>query len=134
MCATLGPALVGELLRQTMARNASLLGANLTDFNPEALSVGIENLYGMVQKQALIVSMKEIYGWLLMAAIITLALILVNANRVRPFAIFPKWSKIRRAIKHIVRTDSKRCDFYSVGVKFRGFYLNLHLIASIIWK
>lgn len=53
MCAILGPALVGELLRQTMARNASLLGANLTDFNPEALSVGIENLYGMVQNRRL---------------------------------------------------------------------------------
>lgn len=40
-----------------------------------------------------------------MAAVIFLALILVNANAVRPFAIFPKWSSIRRVIKHIVRTD-----------------------------
>ena len=66
---------------------------------------GFGQLYGMIQKQALIVSMKEIYGWLLMAAVIFLALILVNANAVRPFAIFPKWSSIRRVIKHIVRTD-----------------------------
>lgn len=33
--ATLGPALIGEFLRHTMARNASLLGSNIVDFNPD---------------------------------------------------------------------------------------------------
>ena len=105
MGATLGPALIGELLRHTMARNSALLGADMTATNPDMIHCGFGQLYGMIQKQALIVSMKEIYGWLLMAAVIFLALILVNANAVRPFAIFPKWSSIRRVIKHIVRTD-----------------------------
>lgn len=105
MGATLGPALIGELLRHTMARNSALLGADMTASNPDMIHSGFGQLYGMIQKQALIVSMKEIYGWLLMAAVIFLALILVNANAVRPFAIFPKWSSVRRVIKHIVRTD-----------------------------
>ena len=105
MGATLGPALIGELLRHTMARNSALLSADMTATNPDMIHSGFSQLYGMIQKQALIVSMKEIYGWLLMAAVIFLALILVNANAVRPFAIFPKWSSVRRVIKHIVRTD-----------------------------
>ena len=63
-------------------------------------------LYGMVQTQALVVSMKEIYGWLLIIALISLTVILVSYGPVRPFAIFPKWSTIRRAIRHLVRTTS----------------------------
>lgn len=49
--------------------------------------------------------MKEIYGWLLIVALTSLLVILVSYSSVRPFAIFPKWSNVRRVIKHIVRTD-----------------------------
>lgn len=106
MGATFGPAVIGEFLRHVMAKNASLLGANLTDFNPEAMHMPFTQLYGMVQTQALVVSMKEIYGWLLIIALISLTVILVSYGPVRPFAIFPKWSTIRRAIRHLVRTTS----------------------------
>lgn len=104
MGATFGPAVIGEFLRHVMAKNASLLGANLTDFNPEAMHMPFAQLYGMVQTQALVVSMKEIYGWLFIMALVSLTVILVSYGPVRPFAIFPKWSTIRRAIRHLVRT------------------------------
>lgn len=107
MGATFGPAVIGEFLRHVMAKNASLLGANLTDFNPEAMHMPFAQLYGMVQTQALVVSMKEIYGWLLIVALVSLTVILVSYGPVRPFAIFPKWSTIRRAIRHIVRTTPR---------------------------
>lgn len=97
--ATLGPALIGEFLRHVMAKNAALLGANITEFNPQAAHTSIEKLYGMVQKQALVVSMKEIYGWLLIAAFASLLIILLRYNGVRPWAIFPKWRKIRRMLR-----------------------------------
>ncbi|MDE5701977.1 MAG: hypothetical protein K2I15_06160, partial [Bacteroides sp.] len=61
--------------------------------------------YGMVQVQALVVSMKEIYGWLLIVALVALLVILCGRETVRPFAIFPKWSTIRRGVKHVVRTS-----------------------------
>lgn len=98
MGATLGPALIGEFLRHVMAKNAALLGANITDFNPQAAHTSIEQLYGMAQKLALVVSMKEIYGWLLIAALASLLIILLSYNGVRPWAIFPKWRKIRRML------------------------------------
>ena len=106
MGATLGPALVGEMLRHTTARNASLLSARLVDFNPVVAHIPLGQLYGAVQIQALVVSMKEIYGWLLIAALVSLLLILVGYGPVRPWAIFPKWSTLRRGIKHIIRTSS----------------------------
>lgn len=114
MGACFGPAIVGEFLRHTMAKNAALLGTGIVDFNPAVQHTPVEQLYGLVQTQALIVSMKEIYGWLLIAGIVSLLLILVSYSSVRPFAIFPKWSTVRRVIKHIVRTDREMSDASAV--------------------
>lgn len=104
MGATLGPAIIGEWLQHTMARNAALLGANIVDFNPDIVYGAIGEYCGRVQMQALIVSMKEIYGWLLIVALVALSTILLSYGNIRPFAIFPKWSTIRRGLKHMART------------------------------
>ena len=104
MGAALGPAIIGELLRHTMAKNASLLGAAMTSVNTEAVAMPFGKLYGIIQVQALVVSMKEIYGWLLIAAICSILIIIIGRWPTRPFAIFPKWSTVRRILKHIVRT------------------------------
>lgn len=103
MGATLGPAIIGEALRRTMAKNTALIGASLTDFNPDTSHIPLGSLYGMVQQQALVVSMKEIYGWLLMIAIISIIVIAVSYGPIRPSAIFPKWRTIRKGIRHLVR-------------------------------
>ncbi len=65
-------------------------------------------MMGAVQVQALIVAMKEIYGWLLIIAIVALAAVILHPGRVRPFAIFPKWSTIRRKLRHGVRLFTLR--------------------------
>lgn len=101
--ATLGPALIGELLEHTMAKNVAMLSSAITNVNSDALQVPLTQLYGLVQTQALVVSMKEIYGWLLIAALTFLAVILVSYRTLRPFAIFPKWSSIRRVIRRAAR-------------------------------
>lgn len=104
MGATLGPAIIGEWLSHTVARNASLLGSDLVPSNAAAARVPFGELFGMVQVQALAVSMKEIYGWLLIGALLVLVLILAGYGPARPWAIFPKWSTIRRRIRHLART------------------------------
>lgn len=107
MSATFGPAVVGEFLRHVMAKNASLIGSVMTASNPDATRVPVGELYGMVQLQALVVSMKEIYGWLLMMALVALLVILVSYAPLRPWAIFPKWKTIRRTIRRMVRFDAR---------------------------
>lgn len=107
MSATFGPAVVGEFLRHVMAKNASLIGSVMTASNPDATRVPVGELYGMVQLQALVVSMKEIYGWLLMMALVALLVILVSYAPLRPWAIFPKWKTIRRIIRRMVRLDAR---------------------------
>lgn len=107
MGATLGPAIIGEFMRHTMAKNASLLGSAITDFNPDTAHVPLGQLYGLVQTQALIVSMKEIYGWLLIIAIFSLMIILVSYGPLRPAAFFPKWKTVRRTFRRIVRLEEQ---------------------------
>lgn len=105
MGATLGPALIGEWLSHVTARNMVLIGSAFTNTS-DVLSVNsFERLYGLVSRQALIVSMKEIYGWLLIAAIAMLIILALSYSNVRPFAIFPKWSSIRRSIRRLVRFE-----------------------------
>lgn len=105
MGATFGPAVIGELLRHTVAKNAALLGAGMTDFNPAIGHIPFGQLYGQLQVQALAVSIKEIYGLLLMIALVSLFLILLTYSHIRPNAIFPKWRTIRRLFRHVVKTQ-----------------------------
>lgn len=108
--ATLGPAIVGEMLSRTVAKNASLLSAALTDFNSDTAHIPLTELYGLVQRQALVVSMKEIFGWLLIIGIFSLLLILVSYSAVRPAAFFPKWRTVRRVLRHLVRLEKREED------------------------
>lgn len=103
MGATLGPAIIGEFLRHCMAKNSALIGSAMTDTNMVATTMPLGELYGTVQLQALVVSMKEIYGWLTIAAIISLTVIIVGYGPVRPSVIFPKWRTIRKLIRSSVR-------------------------------
>lgn len=107
MGATFGPAVIGEFLRHTLAKNAAFLGSSLTDMNPDIVHAPLGQLFGLVQMQALIVSMKEIYGWLLIVGLVSLVLILVSYSPVRPWAIFPKWKTIRRILRKLVRSEER---------------------------
>ncbi len=107
MGATFGPAVIGEFLRHTLAKNAAFLGSSITDVSPDIVHAPLGQLFGLVQMQALIVSMKEIYGWLLIVGLVSLVLILVSYSPVRPWAIFPKWKTIRRILRKLVRSEER---------------------------
>ena len=107
MGATFGPALIGEILRYTIAKNASILAAPFTDANPASLHIPLGELMGIVGQQALVVSMKEIYGLLLILGIGSFVIILLSFSSVRPWAIFPKWRSIRRSIKHLSKREAE---------------------------
>lgn len=106
MGATFGPAVIGEFLQHVMAKNYSLISARMVDSNPDLLHIPFGQLYGMVQQQALVVSMKEIYGWLLIAGLTSLLIIAVSYGPLRPSAIFPKWRRIRKIFKHEALVES----------------------------
>lgn len=80
MGATFGPALIGEFLSRTMAKNSAFISSVFTDSNTAVQSMKFEEIFGLVQTQALVVSMKEIYGWLLIAAIIFFVIIIASSR------------------------------------------------------
>lgn len=100
--ATFAPAIIKEVLQHTMAKNASLIGAPMTDFNPDAAHLPLNGLMGTVQQQAFAVSAKEIFGWLLIVALVCLLLLLASWSPIRPRAIFPSWSRLRYIVKKAV--------------------------------
>lgn len=85
MGATLGPAIVGEWFSRVLARDI--------------------NAQGIAPLDAMVLSMKEIYGWLLIGALFFLLILAVSYGQLRPFAIFPKWRTIRRAIRRVARME-----------------------------
>ncbi|MCM1021740.1 MAG: hypothetical protein NC343_05735 [Muribaculum sp.] len=101
MSATFGPALIGEFLHHTVVKNAAMLSSAVVDFNVQSAQMPLDRLYEIVQKQALVVSMKEIYGWLLIIGVISLTVILVSYSSLRPMAIFPKWRTIRKTMRRL---------------------------------
>lgn len=107
MGACFGPAIVGEWFEHTMAKNTSFISSTMTDVDPLVGHVSLGQLYGIVQSQALIVSMKEIYGWLLIVAIISTIGVILHKGNLRPFALMPKWSTVRRVLKHDARSYFK---------------------------
>lgn len=100
----IGPAILGEIFEHTMVKNAMLIGSKMTAVNTIATHIPHGQLYGIVQQHAMIVSMKEIFGWLLMIAILMIVMLLVvSSGTFRPSAIHPKWSTIRKGIKNSLK-------------------------------
>lgn len=107
MPAVFATAVIGEWFNHVMARNASLLGVRATGaaILPDVLGSNFDfpALYGAIQRQALLVSMKEIFGWLLIGGIFFFIGIVLSHFPMRPNAIFPTWKRIR----HLLRRSSR---------------------------
>lgn len=75
---------------------------------PQALTINgfTGAVMGATLGLALVVSMKEIYGWLLIGALTFLTVILVSYGPLRPFAIFPKWRTIRKSVRRLARLEA----------------------------
>ena len=98
---SMGSAVMGEIMQYTMTKNAMLLSSEIVATNASISFIPIEKLYGMVWHHSLIVSIKEVYGWLLIIAIALISMLLmVSSGMIRPSAIHPKWSTIRKEFKN----------------------------------
>lgn len=103
-------ALIGEvflkyLFNIAMKKNMMLLGTNLDNVNPVTTQIPAGSLFGSLQQQAMLVSMKEIYGWLCIMGIFCLLAFLLRESSLRPKSLHPKFSTIRRFVKHQLKMD-----------------------------
>ncbi len=105
----LGTAVLGHALSWTVKKNTILLSTSLDRVHPVAGEIPLPGLYGLVQQQALLVSMKELYGWLILMVLCCLGLFLLSESSIRPLrVIHPSYRAIRRFVKHELRMDKKQ--------------------------
>lgn len=97
----IGTAIVGRALKIVMARNSMLLSERLDSVELSSLHVPVGELYGAVQVQALLESMKEIYGWLLFIAVLCLIGLMLRYSGIRPNRVIePTYRTIYKFIRH----------------------------------
>ena len=82
-----------------------LLGANLDNVNPVAKHLPSESLFNSLQQQAMLVSMKEIYGWLCILGIFCLILFFLGESSLRPKSLHPTFSRIGHSILRQLKMD-----------------------------
>jgi MFS transporter, DHA2 family, multidrug resistance protein len=70
----------------------------------------MDTLFGRLQQHAMIISMKEIYGWLCLAGLFCLLIFLLKESSLRPKYLHPKFSTIRRTVKHDLKMDKLNED------------------------
>ncbi len=92
-----GEAVLVRLFKHTVNANAQTLSASLDAVNPTTAHMPLGQLYGAVQEQAVMVSMKELYGALAIAGIFCLLLFLIReSDIIRPRkVIHPTFAAIR---------------------------------------
>jgi len=105
--ALVGEAFLTQVFKIVTKQNEMLLGANLDNVNPLVNHIPVVELYGRLQQQALLVSMKEIYGWLCIAGLFCLLMFLLKESSLRPHHSQPKFSMLRKSIKHELKMDKK---------------------------
>ena len=101
----IGTALLTRVFKYTMKKNEMLLGANLDNVNPGTHHFSVESLFVSLQQQAMIVSMKEIYGWLCILGIFCLLAFFLRESSLRPNVLHPKFSTMRHTVKHQLKID-----------------------------
>jgi len=99
----IGSAILTTVFRYTMSENLAQIGAHFDRVNPVVNHMSLDSLFGMVQQHATIVSMKEMYGLLCILGIFCILVFLLRESSLRPTALHPKFSTIRREIKQQLR-------------------------------
>lgn len=101
----IGSAILTHVFKFTLKKNVMLLSANIDNVNPIAKQFSAESLFSSLQQHAMIVSMKEIYGWLCIFGIFCLMAFLLKESSLRPKSLHPKFSTIRHTVKHEIKMD-----------------------------
>lgn len=104
----IGNAIVGRLLTVVMTRNSMLLGEKMDSITLSTSHANIGELYRMVQVQSLLESMKEIYGWLLLVAILCLIGLMLRYSGIRPIRVIePTYRAIYKFVRHDIQLRLK---------------------------
>ena len=100
LAGVIGTTIVARAMKVVMTRNAAWLSEGMDSISLSTLHTPFMALYGEVQVQALLETMKEIYGWLLWVAIAAIIALGVRYSGIRPrHVIHPTFRVISKAVR-----------------------------------
>lgn len=103
--ALLGSTVLHHVFNITTKKNFMLLSSNLDSVNQRIRYIPKGELFGALQQQSIMISMKELYGWLCILSLLSLLAFLFRESSMRPKALHPKFKTIRKSIKHQLKMD-----------------------------
>lgn len=102
----LGGAVYGRFMQYLLPENTQLLAANLDSVNPVAVHLPFNLLYNGLMQQAMLVSIKEMFGWTCIVGILFL-LIIIGYHFLMPNLLTPGRIPAVRRMKKILKRDVK---------------------------
>jgi MFS transporter, DHA2 family, multidrug resistance protein len=103
--ALFGSTLLHHFFNIALKKNVLQLSAHFDSAQNYLVNMPQGQLYGALQKQALLVSMKELYGWLCLLGLFSLLAFLLKESSLRSYALHPRFSNIRNSIKRQLQSD-----------------------------
>jgi len=103
--ALLGSTVLHHLFNITTKKNFILLSSGFDRVNQRIQHIPKGELFGALQQHSVMVSMKELYGWLCILSLLSLLAFLFRESSMRPKALHPKFKTIRKSIKHQLKMD-----------------------------
>lgn len=103
--ALLGSTILHQLFTIAATKNFMILSSNLDRIHYKLQHITQSELYKITQQQSVMVSIKELYGWLCIVSLLCLLLFFLKTSTLRPSTIHPKFKTIRRIIKHQLKID-----------------------------
>jgi MFS transporter, DHA2 family, multidrug resistance protein len=101
----IGSAFLDRLMKFVLKKNFMNLSSGLDPMNPVFQNMSVSNIAQILNNQAILISMKEIYGWLCVAGIFCLLFFIFPKSTLRPIIRHPKFSMLRKFIKHQLKVD-----------------------------
>lgn len=83
----LGVSVVNQLFKVAVRKNALFFSARLDHVNPYIKNIPTSQLYGAMKEHAMLVGMKEIYGWLCIAGSLCILLFLLRESDFHPLRL-----------------------------------------------
>ena len=99
-----GSAVYGRMLQYIIPENFQTLSIELDNVNTAFQEIGFSNIYGEAMRQAILVSLKEMYGWICIVGVLFILGLLSNRYlRTNISGRLPRMRRIKMLIK-------KKCD------------------------
>lgn len=101
--ALVGETILHEVFKHVHQSNVLQVGSTLDAVNTQLQGLPLGTVYEALQHYSLLISMKEVYGWLCYLGIATVLACLLYYSSLRPGTIYPKFSTIRKRVKRQLR-------------------------------